>query len=153
MRTHSERFRPVSPPSGAVAGRLTGPDGRRTKAQLPGPACGNVTRTFLTPKSTLSAAVPPIRRTTLLAVVSLGLVVAAVVAGYVGFMATIGGTWSHEQAIDACAATPSTSSIPSRAAGFSVRESWRWWLPGHSHACVYEMKDGTKVVRPVPAGY
>jgi len=50
MRTHSERFRPVSPPSGAVAGRLTGPDGRRTKAQLPGPACRNVTRTFLTPK-------------------------------------------------------------------------------------------------------
>src|SRR4051794_33268471 len=28
-----------------------------------------------------------------------------------------------------------------------------WWLPGHSHACVYEMKDGTKVVRPVSAGY
>src|SRR4051812_14837184 len=73
-------------------------------------------------ESTLSAAVPPIRRTTLLAVVSLGLVVAAVVAGYVGFMATIGGTWSHEQAIDACAATPSTSSISNRAAGISVRD-------------------------------
>src|SRR3954467_4662690 len=104
-------------------------------------------------ESTLSAAVPPIRRTTLLAVVSLGLVVAAVVAGYVGFMATIGGTGSHEQAIDACAATPSTRSIANRAGGISVRDSWRWWLPGHSHACVYEMKDGTKVVRPVSAGY
>lgn len=118
---------------------------------LRGPACANVTRTLLMPTVEFRQ-VTPIRRTTILASLSLGMAVVAVATGYVGFEATIGGTSSHNRAITSCAATPSLDRISNRAAGVSVRDTWTWWLPGHSHVCVYEMKDGTRVVRPVPAG-
>ena len=112
--------------------------------QNPMEPCGVNTR--------VSVEVTPIRRTTIVAALSLGTLVSAVAAGYVGFEATIGGTWSHNRAMNACAATPSPIGISNRAAGVSVRDTWTWWLPGKSHVCVYTMKDGTKVVDPVPPG-
>ena len=33
----------------------------------------------------------------------------------------------------------------------SARDSWTWWLPGHSHVCVYETPQGRTILRPVPS--
>lgn len=70
---------------------------------------------------------------------------------FIGYEATIGGVWSHNEALDKCAATPTVNGISNRAVGISAQDSWTWWLPGHSHVCVYEMPDGRTIVRPVPS--
>ncbi len=93
----------------------------------------------------------PLGRTKILAALSLGTAAVLAPAAYVGFEATIGGVWSHNRALDACAATPTTRSIANRVGvGISVRDRWTWWLPGHSHVCVYDMPDGRTILRPVP---
>jgi hypothetical protein len=92
----------------------------------------------------------PLGRTKILAALSLGTAAVLAPAAYLGFETTIGGVWSHNRALDACAATPSPRSISNRAET-SVRDSWTWWLPGHSHVCVYETPQGRTILRPVPS--
>ena len=95
--------------------------------------------------------VTPRRWAKILVLLSLATVSILIPAGYLGFEATIGGVWSHNHALDACAATPSTRSISNRARGISVRDRWNWWLPGHSHTCVYDMPNGKTILRRVPS--
>ena len=74
----------------------------------------------------------PLGRTKILAALSLGTAAVLAPAAYVGFEATIGGVWSHR-------------------AGISVRDRCTWWLPGHTHVCVYETPQGRTILRPVPS--
>src|SRR4051812_37228308 len=86
--------------------------------------------------------VTPRRRAWIVVLLSFATAAVLIAAADIGFEVTIGGAWSHNRAFDACAATPSTRSISNRAESISVRDRWNWWLPGHSHKCVYEMPNG-----------
>jgi hypothetical protein len=93
----------------------------------------------------------PLRKTKILAVLLVATAAVTVPAGYVGFEATIGGVSSHNEAMTACASTPTASSIANRSTGVSVQDNWTWWFPGHSHVCVYDMPGGRAILRPVPS--
>jgi hypothetical protein len=71
-------------------------------------------------------------------------------ASYLGYQATIGCLWSHNQALDACVVAVEGNRAYDKAA-ISARDTWTWWLPGHSHVCVYDLPDGGEIVRPVPS--
>jgi hypothetical protein len=64
--------------------------------------------------------------------VRLVLSLATAVALYFVFLVTVGGTWSHNEALDACAAKAP------RKMETGAQDRWRWWPPGHAHRCVYE---------------
>ncbi len=113
--------------------------------------CGGMSPEREHARTTVCAPMTPLGRTKIVAVLSLGTAAVLAPAAYVGFEATIGRVWSHNHALDACAATPTPKSISNRAVGISVRESWNWWLPGHSHVCVYDMPRGRAILRPVPS--
>ena len=88
----------------------------------------------------------PRRRTLLLAALTDG----SVAVLYVGFQATIGGTWDHNHAAEMCAATPTTTGIANRSIGTGATDRWTWWPPGHAHRCIYDMPGGKTIVRPMP---
>jgi hypothetical protein len=84
---------------------------------------------------------------------SLGaLAMAAVVTAagaFLAFQATVGNLLSHNHAFDRCILTP-RGSTAARAREVSMSERWRWWPPGNERRCVYRLRDGRTIVRPVP---
>jgi hypothetical protein len=92
--------------------------------------------------------VTPLQRTKIVAGLLLATIAVLGPGSYIGYEATIGGGWSHNQALDACAIVEGEH--PYDNAEIGARDKWIWWLPGHSHACVYDMPDGKQLVRPVP---
>jgi len=76
--------------------------------------------------------VTPRRRTTVLALLAVGTAAIFAPGAYLGYEASIGGVWAHNQALDRCALkhAPRNTEI-------GVRDKWKWWLPGHTHVCTY----------------
>ena len=91
----------------------------------------------------------PLRRTQVLTALVLGTALLLVPSAFIGYEATIGGVWSHNTALDACGMRATANSAYEKAE-IGVRDRWTWWLPGHSHVCVYDLPGGRTITRPVP---